>query len=393
MRELFSQLYAQVFLFYRDAIEWYKGSRTSRFFGSFNESIKRGYEKAIGGIEDTLRDIYREEFTAQFRFLREKFTEQEQRDELFRQRQKDFDSIALIDAGRAMQVLLRSIHKCDCIEARADSFVKNPTKRDPPISVQSIVVKANFVGRETARSLLPDRSVFAAGNEGYSLVNDGRFWLPGADVGFKLHAWFDSEVFSPTLWISSEDVLQSDHSGSYAAALNMVVVAWEAEMPMISHFCERPRFATLRSDRDVEKVGLVGLVYSLISQLLQFKLEKDEFEVSQDALARLDGSDESWPTALELLSALLGATPHLSICVIDSLNDLAFGAGAQWCDAFLGVLFEHQKASAGIFRILLTTTGQSRVLQDHVKVSDRVFTQTEAREVIRGGRWYESPES
>ena len=133
-------------------------------------------------------------------------------------------------------------------------------------------------------------------------------------------------------------------------------------------------------------------MYSLISQLLQFQFDEDTFEASQDALRRLDGSDESWPAALELFSALLSATPHLSICVIDNLNDLAFGASAQWCDAFLAVLFNHQKSSAGIFRILLTTTGQSRVLQDHVNISDRVFTQTEAREVIRGGRWYTGPE-
>lgn len=98
----------------------------------------------------------------------------------------------------------------------------------------------------------------------------------------------------------------------------------------------------------MEKVGLIGLAYSPISQLLQFWLDGDEFKVSQDALRELGGSDESWPAALDLLSALLAATPHLDIGMIDSLNDFAFSAGAQWCDAFQGVLFEHQKASAGI---------------------------------------------
>ena len=46
IRRLFSELYARVSNFYRDAIEWYMRSRSSRFFSSFSEKMKDRYVKA-----------------------------------------------------------------------------------------------------------------------------------------------------------------------------------------------------------------------------------------------------------------------------------------------------------------------------------------------------------
>lgn len=140
-------------------------------------------------------------------------------------------------------------------------------------------------------------------------------------------------------------------------------------------------------NQDVEKLGLIGLAYSLISQLLQFEFEEDSFNVPREELDRLDGSRNSWEHAMALFSVLLKKTPHLSLCVIDGLNDMAFSSGAEWCSEFLKILFSHQKSCLGVFRILLTTTGQSRVLQDYVSVSDRVLAQGNAREAFHGGQW------
>jgi hypothetical protein len=109
----------------------------------------------------------------------------------------------------------------------------------------------------------------------------------------KLHDWIGDETSSPTLWISSSKLSPPDIPGSRAAALNALVTAWTAELPIISHFCERPRFASLAKDCDVKKVGLIGMVYSLITQLLQFEFEGDAFEVAQSQVEKLNGSDES----------------------------------------------------------------------------------------------------
>ena len=246
----------------------------------------------------------------------------------------------------------------------------------------------NSINRTDAGKLVIGLEKWVIGGEGHSLFNDGRFWLPEIDVAWRLHEWIGKDSKSHTLWISSSDLSQVELSGSRAAALNALVAAWTAELSVISHFCERPRYTTLSSGRDVEKVGLIGTVYSLITQLFQLNFEDDEFEIPQAQIEALNGSDESWPQALDILSAILKATPHLGICVVDGLNDLAFKGGTKWCSDFLQVLFEHQKLCRGSFKILLTTSGQSRVLQDYVDVADRMFTHTEAREVIRAGRWY-----
>lgn len=79
--------------------------------------------------------------------------------------------------------------------------------------------------------------------------------------------------------------------------------------------------------------------------------------------------------------------------MIDGINDLTFAAGESWCNGFLQVLFKRQKSFAGRFRILFTTAGQSRVVQDHVNIVNRVFTHTGTREVIRNGQWYNRVES
>lgn len=72
----------------------------------------------------------------------------------------------------------------------------------------------------------------------------------------------------------------------------------------------------------IEQVRLVGLVYSLIYQLLEFSGAEDELDVSKESLAALNGGKESWSASLEVLRSLLNRTPVLVYCVIDGLNDL-----------------------------------------------------------------------
>jgi hypothetical protein len=57
------------------------------------------------------------------------------------------------------------------------------------------------------------------------------------------------------------------------------------------------------------------------------------------------------------------------------------------CSEFLESLFEYQHSCIHVFRILLSTSGQSGVLQDHVNTADIVFAQAGAREAIKGGEW------
>jgi hypothetical protein len=66
MRHLLSKLYAQIFLFFRDIMEWYMMSRTYRLLSSFNENLQKRYEKAVTYIDSTIMDMSSELNLAQY---------------------------------------------------------------------------------------------------------------------------------------------------------------------------------------------------------------------------------------------------------------------------------------------------------------------------------------
>lgn len=193
-------------------------------------------------------------------------------------------------------------------------------------------------------------------------------WLPDALVMHRLHRWFARST-QRTLWTWSPTP-STEVTSSHAAATSTICAAGESDMPIIHHFCQRPRYAEIDEGRDVERFGLIILVYHLISQLLQFDVEDDQFEIHANTVDALDGEVASWPAALQTLSALLQSTSSISLCVIGGLNDRASAHGADWCRAFLEVLYLHQRSSPSKFRVLITTSGSSRVLQEYIDVND-----------------------
>lgn len=386
-RELFSDLYAQVFLFYRDAIEWYAKSKVAKVFDSFNANLVKPYEKAAAKIENLVTEMYREAEvarSAQMAVLAENFE-----DELQRQRNQVTDRDDLVFAGRQGRRLLMLMHDSAHLEealpqSRANRLIEAAVEENSADDANDLLNRAE------TKALSSQLGPYVIGTEGPSLFKDGKFWLPDIDISIKLGDWMSPDTTLSILWITSP-VSARDFPGSRAAALVALVAAWESGIPIISHFCARPYHGDLSQGRSVEKVGLIGLIYSLVIQLLQFNVKDDTFRASKDAFDKLDGTDGSWPDALALLRDLLQSTPQLQRCIIDGLNDLCFSSGAEWCGAFLHMLLEHQKTTPG-FKILLTTTGQSRVLPQYVPVKDRILVQTGAKEVIREGRWVKAGE-
>jgi 3-deoxy-D-arabino-heptulosonate 7-phosphate (DAHP) synthase class II len=87
MRQHFSQLYAQVFQFYRAVIEWYMKPRTVRFFSSFNGGIKIRYEKTVPRIQDIKTEMYNLSNLAHHAWCMIESTEQQRRAQTLQQRQ------------------------------------------------------------------------------------------------------------------------------------------------------------------------------------------------------------------------------------------------------------------------------------------------------------------
>ena len=383
LRELFSDLYAQVFLFYRDAIQWYAKSKVARAFESFNANLVKPYEKAATKIESLLTEMYREANVANSAQIAVFFEDIE--DRLRNQRGQYTDRDDLVFAGRQGRRLLLSMH--ESADLQREVFRISESQRMEPTENMSIQTNVEgLLSRVEARTLGSQLQKFVVGSEGPSLFKDGMFWLPEPRICSMLSDWISPDTLLSTLWIGSPSS-SPGFSGSRAAALTAVVTAWDSEMPVISHFCGRPYFGDLAEGCTVEEVGLIGLVYSLVAQLLQFNVKDDNFQVSEERFAQLNGSRASWPGALLLFKELLRTTPHVTRCVIDGLNGLSSSDGADWCGDLLQTLMEHRKSFAKDFKILLTTTGQSRVLPDYICREDTVVTQEVAREVIRGGRW------
>lgn len=246
--------------------------------------------------------------------------------------------------------------------------------------------------RHEARQRSHHLEKFSIGSEGASLISRGILWLPNVDAASKIQEWMSdtSTTSSIPLWIESSDV-SSELPSSRAVAVTALMAAWHSGLPILSHFCERPRFTELAAGRDVEKVGLIGLVYSLITQLLQFNVDDDTFRISKDHVDALDGSDASWKPALDLLSRLWRTTPNLSYCIIDSINNLCFGSGAPWCRDLLNLLLEERANATRLHKVLLTTTGQSRVLPDLVPIKNRLYIESVPEQEFNGGQWVEAP--
>jgi hypothetical protein len=175
------------------------------------------------------------------------------------------------------------LSKCDAPKVLSGS-APSPSRTSPPAS--------SLLSRDAAIHFVTELDQFIVRTESHSFLNAGNFRCPELDVSSRLHDRIGDETGSATLWVSSMAVHQHDLSSSRAAALNILVAAWRAGMPIISHFCERPRFALLAKERDVEKVGLIGLAYGLIARLLQFGFQEDTFTASRNKLEGLDGSNQ-----------------------------------------------------------------------------------------------------
>ncbi|KAF1958094.1 hypothetical protein CC80DRAFT_560331 [Byssothecium circinans] len=396
MRELLSDLYAQVFLFYRDVIKWFLQSKVSRFVSSFNETLRERYTNAQARIKNCINDIRNAMLIGSFTMQKANHSiVKEMASKGVRIREQSFDCFS------KHAVALNGQQFCiSMVQKQHDEFLQKldlclSKHNDCSLAAKpgGTSEKESCLARKAARDMNAQLEEYIVGTEGYSLFDGGIFWLPTVEIASKMQDWMSNTATSFTsvlLWVSSPDVSEAFPS-SRAAALTVLMAAWCTELPIISHFCERPRTTNIPSGRDVEKVGLIGLIYSLIAQLLKFNVTDDSFEVAKGQMAKLDGSDDSWIVALEIFSKLWKTTPQLSYCIIDGLNEFGFSEGASWSSDLLKVLLDPERLRRGCVKILLTTTGHSRILLDLVPMEDRVIANSEARKAVRGGQWVTTP--
>lgn len=385
MKRRLSEIYSQLFRFYRDALKWYMQSSTSKFFGSFNTNVKTGFQDAVKEIENLIDQMFREGDIALFALLRDVSADvTDIKSEVYGQRQRHCIDA---DANPGPEMLKALVYMCRELTSGVDgnAHFRNTNDLEGAERLVEVTSEAKSSSREEARQLSQHIEEFIFGDEGPSLLSTGRFWLVEDDVQVKLQEWLAETDESRILWISSSYEPQLTSSAE-AAARGVVASAWQAEASMLSHFCQRPSRNIISATMTVEEAGLLGLVYSFIRQLLQFKVPDTSVDLSEERFKRLDGEQQSWAESLMIFRELLNQTPSIRYCVVHGLNDLEWSNGAEWCDDMLDVLFDYQEKAELTFHILLTTSGQSKVLPKRVHLRDRCFAQKSARMVQRGGR-------
>lgn len=182
------------------------------------------------------------------------------------------------------------------------------------------------------------------------------------------------------LWIISP-FETGPQTSAQLAALGVIWTAIRARAQFVSYICQRPRYGTIPEFHNVEdKAGVMGMVYSLICQLLQFQPLDDKVYLQPEMLDRLTQPGERWTAGLTLLRYLLENTPTLRYCIVSEINLLEGGA-RDMCQEFVDLLFAHARNADWPFRILFTTSGQSRALDGTVEKESKVMSHSTFRQM------------
>lgn len=177
----------------------------------------------------------------------------------------------------------------------------------------------------------------------------------------------------------------TDTSPTTIVAREYVVSVSQANIPVISYFCELPRPLTkLPSGMTAEMSGLISLTYALIRQLIELLPSFASYpkDLGAHRFLKLDGSVESYNEATNVLGELLDLSPPIVFCVIDSFEVLDDRSTMSHMTAFVNTLRGHKSyrgplstGSNRVLKILFTTAGRSRALLTYLDEDELVFAE------------------
>ena len=176
-----------------------------------------------------------------------------------------------------------------------------------------------------------------------------------------------------------------DTAPSTIVAADYVTFANQAEIPVISYFCELPRRGTkMPSDVTAEMSGLISLTYAFIRQLIELLPSFMGYTgaLGEESFAKLDGGVDSYDEAIMVLGELLDLSPPMLFCVIDAIEVLDDRSTTTHITTFVNTLRGHKtyrsppsQGSNRVLKILFTTAGRSRSLLMDLKDDELVFAE------------------
>jgi hypothetical protein len=165
------------------------------------------------------------------------------------------------------------------------------------------------------------------------------------------------------------------------------VFARRARLPVISHFCALP--AHEMQGTTPHQQGLIALTYSLIRQLidsLPSVVDSDALlDLSAERFRMLDGTMSSWKPGLALVDSLLHFLPPLLLLIIDGVDTIHDASTDTELRELIRVLLTHtrhqpQSASGGgtgpmfLFKVLFTVAGRPSALVETMSENQLVLS-------------------
>ncbi|KAJ5671793.1 hypothetical protein N7507_000920 [Penicillium longicatenatum] len=410
MQARLSDIYTQYFDFFIKVATWYLKPKASKILDSFNSNFATRYKSASESIKESIQMI---DDQARFETVRET-----------KQMRPHFDraiahleqlSLATLDsvrkglrgkeddyeAARTMCTLLeqmdernrqleeRSIQMQERMSKEIDRIhllyqrqtretiaIGNTPMNEREISeIEDVPQKFDRAEAElVCRSLLPSLIDQVGGSDGIRLaIQTGRLAAKPAIIQI-LGNWTQATSHDAlNLWIMSPHE-HGVQSSAQLAALGVIWTAIQARAQFVSYICQRPQYGNISGFQDVEdQASALGMVYSLICQLLQFQPPNDRVQLLPEMVDGLTQPGKRWTTGLKMLQYLLENTSTLRYCIIHGIN-LLEGDAQDMCQEFVDLLFAHSRNAEWPLRILLTTSGQSRVLTDSVSLENKVIS-------------------
>ena len=411
MQRAVAKFFIAVFLLLGDVAMWYQSSGWKRMRNSLHEGFKQQFEDALQNIIRLSGDIQRasqqganaevrvvrldvKELRLELQDLRAGITGVER---TMAQKQWDMTQAFLAQQKKSdEQNKLEHADTRDAIKTSMSDLMRSKTFWREILTHAMPLLQEQFVN---ATQLQQQQMAITYRSDGYSqsgeltemkhgethllsmetqpgalkiqdLVDLSVLLLDYVQHGAGIQTLSDEETpifFDHRIVMALDEWLQADdskllylESPSYvtAAALRIALSAGRTDppIPCASFFCRAREFDDETEVQTREIDPLLGVVYSLIYQILRDlpPLTEQNLITSKNRFTDLDGNLSSWDHALELLKDTLRLAPALMIIVIDGL--LAFEESHEYEMKDLINLFRTQMFVKGmILKVLLTT--------------------------------------
>jgi hypothetical protein len=178
----------------------------------------------------------------------------------------------------------------------------------------------------------------------------------------KIKSWW-TEKRSSIICIQKS----AEDTNEITLSSGMVALAQAAKIPVAAYFWQRiSSDGGYRSQAD----NFIHMVYSLVYQVGNSITEDciDSGDMSAERFLSLDGSVESLPRTLELLSDILSAKSHSQLVVVDGMEPLDFhltndSGMEKLLQIFLELLQKDRKAT---IKTMITTEQHSELILNEI---------------------------